>query len=187
MEEIQRGQQDDPQPTECPPNRQYIPQALRHRTLQWVHTSLSSGHPGIHRTMTLVRNTFWWPHMNWDIINYLKACSVCAQSKTPRELPAGLLQPLPIPHRLWSHLSIDFVTNLPNSNGYTTVDHFSKSCRLIPLKGLPNAMETLKLFQHIQSLWDTRGHSSCVPFGRAHPYALIPSKGLPSRVRALIG
>ncbi len=25
---------------------------------------------------------------------------------------------------------------------------------------------------------------ACIPFGRAHPYALIPSKGLPSRVRA---
>ncbi len=29
--------------------------------------------------------------------------------------------------------------------------------------------------------------SPCVPFGRVHPYALIPSKGLPSGVRASKG
>ncbi|KAL0173013.1 hypothetical protein M9458_033324, partial [Cirrhinus mrigala] len=65
MEEIQRAQQDEP------PNRQYVPQALCNRTLQWVHTSLSSGHSGIHRTTTLVRNAFWWPTMNRDIVNFV--------------------------------------------------------------------------------------------------------------------
>ncbi|KAL0153008.1 hypothetical protein M9458_051687, partial [Cirrhinus mrigala] len=144
MEEIQRAQQEEPTPPECPPNRQYVPQALRLRTLQWIHTSLGSGHPGIHRTTTLVRNAFC----------FVKSCTICAQTKTPRELPAGLLQPLPIPHRPWSHLSIDFITDLPNSHGYTAilviVDRFSKACRLIPLKGLPTAMETaLELFQHV--------------------------------------
>ncbi len=79
---------------------------------------------------------------------------MCAQSKTPRELPAGLLEPLPIPQRPWSHLAVDFVTDLPSSNGYTTIlviiDRFSKACRLIPLKGLPTAIETAQaLFHHV--------------------------------------
>lgn len=55
----------------------------------------------------------------------------------PRPQPSGLLQPLPIPQRPWSHLSIDFVTDLPLSNGFTTIliitDRFSKACCLIPL------------------------------------------------------
>ncbi|KAI2649902.1 Transposon Tf2-8 polyprotein [Labeo rohita] len=42
--------------------------------------------------------------------------------------------------------AIDFVTDLPPSNGYTTilsvVDRFSKGCRFIPLPKLPTAMET---------------------------------------------
>ncbi|KAI2644826.1 Transposon Tf2-8 polyprotein [Labeo rohita] len=75
-------------------------------------------------------------------------------SKTPKELPSGLLQPLPIPQRPWSHLSIDFITDLPPSNEFTTIlvtiDRFSKSCHLIPLKGLPSAMETaLALFHNV--------------------------------------
>lgn len=92
--------------------------------------------------------------MSKDITNYVKACQVCAQSKTPKELPSGLLQPLPIPQRPWSHLSIDFVTDLPLSNGFTAIlviiDRFSKSCRLVPLKGLPTTMETAQaMFHHV--------------------------------------
>lgn len=154
MEEIQRELQTDPAPPECPTTRQYVPENLRQRILQWTHTSLSSVHPGIQRTEELVRNTFWWPSLSNDVSMYVKSCSVCARSKTPRKLPAGLLEPLPIPQRPWSHLSIDFVTDLPRSEGNTTIlvicDRFSKSCRLVPLKGLPMAMETAQaLFHHV--------------------------------------
>ena len=41
-------------------------------------------------------------------------CSVCAQCKTTRHLPRGKLHPLPVPQRPWSHLSIDFLTDLPH-------------------------------------------------------------------------
>uniref|UniRef100_A0A8C1UTM1 Gypsy retrotransposon integrase-like protein 1 n=1 Tax=Cyprinus carpio TaxID=7962 RepID=A0A8C1UTM1_CYPCA len=154
MEEIQREQIQDPAPTNCPPNLHYVPQGLRPRVIQWVHTSVSSGHPGLSRTLHLLRNSFWWPSMSKDVTNYVKACKVCAQSKNPKELPPGLLQPLPIPQRPWSHLSIDFVTDLPLSHGFTTIlviiDRFSKSCRLFPLKGLPTAMETAQaMFHHV--------------------------------------
>ncbi|KAL0148225.1 hypothetical protein M9458_056457 [Cirrhinus mrigala] len=154
MEEIQRRHEQDPPPPQCPPNKHHVPQDMRHQVLQWVHTSLSTGHPGISRTLHLLKNSFWWPSMTKDTTTFIKSCQVCAQSKTPKELPSGLLQRLPIPQRPWSHLSIDFVTDLPSSNEFTTVlviiDRFSKSCHLIPLKGLPTAMETaLALFNHV--------------------------------------
>ncbi|KAI2661138.1 Transposon Tf2-6 polyprotein [Labeo rohita] len=154
MEEIQRRHDQDPPPPQCPPNKHYVPQEMRHQVLQWVHTSLSAGHPGISRTLHLLKNSFWWPSMTKDTTAFIKSCQICAQSKTPKELPSGLLQPLPIPQRPWSHLSIDFVTDLPPSHEFTTIlviiDRFSKSCRLIPLKGLPTAMETaLALFNHV--------------------------------------
>lgn len=93
-----------------------------------------------------------------DVTNFVKSCSVCAQ--TPRELPAGLLEPLPIPQRPWSHLSVDFVTELPSSNRFTTIlviiDRFSKSCHLVHLTGLYTAMETTKA--SIPNLQNPRGH-----------------------------
>ncbi len=76
---------------------------------------------------------------------FVNNCTACSTSKPSRHLPAGLLQPLPIPQCPWSHITIDFVTNLPNSSGITTiltvVDRFSKSCHLIPLPKLPSALE----------------------------------------------
>ncbi len=89
-----------------------------------------------------------------DVARYVKGCSICAISSTPRRLPEGKLVPLPIPHRPWSHLGVDFANDLPPSNGFTTilivVDRFSKSCKLIPLGRLPSALETAEsLFQHI--------------------------------------
>lgn len=154
MEELQWEQQTEPSPPECPPGRHFVPRSLHQRITQWVHTLLSSGHPGIQRTIELVRNSFWWPNLINDVSEYVKSCSVCAQSKTPQELPAGLLEPLPIPQHPWSHLAVDFVTDLPSSNGNTTIltiiDRFSKACRLIQLKGLPTAMETAQaLFHHV--------------------------------------
>ncbi|KAK3574288.1 hypothetical protein QTP86_004365 [Hemibagrus guttatus] len=40
-------------------------------------------------------------------------------TRTSRQLPEGLLEPLPIPQRPWSHLSVDFLTDLPDSGGHT--------------------------------------------------------------------
>ncbi len=67
-------------------------------------------------------------------------------SKTPCHLPVGKLVPLPVPRRPWSHIGVDFVTDLPASEGNTcilvVVDRFSKACKFVPLKGLPTALET---------------------------------------------
>ncbi|KAK3525210.1 hypothetical protein QTP86_023236 [Hemibagrus guttatus] len=89
-----------------------------------------------------------------DVRRYVQGCRDCAISKSPRHLPSGKLLPLPVPNRPWLHLGVDFITDLPASNDCTcifvVVDRFSKSCRLIPLKGLPTAMETAELmFNHI--------------------------------------
>ncbi len=111
-----------------------------------MHNSPCSGHPGINATIQLLKNRFWWPDMSTDTITFVNACTACNTSKSPRQLPAGLLQPLPIPQRPWSHIVIDFVTDLPisqsNTNLLTVIDRFSKACRLIPLPKLPTAFET---------------------------------------------
>ncbi|KAL0185666.1 hypothetical protein M9458_017336, partial [Cirrhinus mrigala] len=91
-------------------------------------------------------NRFWWPTVRSDTIQFVRNCAICNASKVPHRLPAGLLQPLPVPQRPWSHIALDFVTDLPLSNGHTTilsvVDRFSKGCRFIPLPKIPTAMET---------------------------------------------
>ncbi len=149
LTEITEAQVTDPPPAETPRNLTYVPQVLRQRVMQLVHSNPSSGHPGIAATLQLLNNKFWWSTLRTDTITFIQNCTVCNTSKSPHQLPAGLLQPLPIPQRPWSHLAIDFVTDLPSSQGHTTiltvVDHFSKACRLIPLPKLPTALETAEV------------------------------------------
>ncbi|KAL0162309.1 hypothetical protein M9458_041705, partial [Cirrhinus mrigala] len=71
------------------------------------------------------------------VAQYVQSCSVCSMSTSPHRLPTGKLLPLPIPQRPWSHIGVDFVTDLPNSEGNTCVlfivDRFSKSCKFFHL------------------------------------------------------
>lgn len=51
--------------------------------------------------------------------------------------PTGLLNPLPIPQRAWSHIAVDFVTSLPPSGGDSVklivFERFSKASAQISL------------------------------------------------------
>jgi protoheme ferro-lyase len=53
-----------------------------------------------------------------------------------RRTPTGELQPLPIPERPWSSISMEFIEKLPESDGYDSilvvVDRFTKMGIFIP-------------------------------------------------------
>ena len=53
--------------------------------------------------------------MKSNLKNYIRECVVYQQMKHETCKPAGLLQPLPIPIRPWSTVSMDFVNGLPTS------------------------------------------------------------------------
>ncbi len=133
-------------PPGCPTGRLFVPEGLRSNVIQWGHCSNVACHPGIGRTMFLVKQRFWWRAMARDIREFVLACSVCARGKTSNRPPEGLLQPLSVPSRPWSHIALDFVTALPPSLGntvvLTVVDRFSKAAHFIPLPKLPSAKET---------------------------------------------
>jgi hypothetical protein len=75
-----------------------------------------------------------------NIRQFIQNCNVCGRTKPWRELKRGLLRPLPLPDRIWKEISMDFVTDLPLSNGYRNlmvVTHrLSKDVILIPLPNL---------------------------------------------------
>ncbi len=136
-------------PPGCPQGLQYVSRAQHTPLIHSAHTSLGTGHPGANSTLSLLKDCFWWPNMARDVRRFILGCSDCAISKSPRHLQSGKLLPLPVPNRPWSHLGVDFITDLLASEGNTCVlvviDRFSKSCHLLPLKGLPTAMETAEI------------------------------------------
>ncbi|KAK5927636.1 hypothetical protein CgunFtcFv8_012771 [Champsocephalus gunnari] len=151
---VLEAQEDHPAPEGCPPGRLFVPPHARSSVLQLGHDSKIACHPGALRTLGLIQQRFWWPSMSSDAKKYVAACSICARSKASHRAPAGLLRPLPIPHRPWSHIAMDFVTGLPPSEGNTViltiVDRFSKAVHFVPLPKLPSALETAtRITQHV--------------------------------------
>lgn len=150
IESIVKGaQKSEPGPGNGPPTCLYVPQAVRSQVLQWGHTSRFACHPGIGRTLALLKRHFWWPSMDKDTRDYVLACTVCARGKATNQRPAGQLRPLPVPTRPWSHIALDFVSGLPLSKGnsviLTIVDRFSKSAHFVALPKLPSAQGTSEL------------------------------------------
>ena len=79
--------------------RLYVPlfRNLRRELLNECHDSQWAGHPGVQRTLALTEGNYYWPHIRDDVEAYVKTCIVCQQGKTDQRVPAGLLEPLPIP------------------------------------------------------------------------------------------
>ena len=78
--------------------------------LQEFHDTSSGGHTGITRTLVCLVANFFWPGMRQSVINYIYQCSIFQQIKSSTAVPAGLLQPLPIPEAVWEDVTMDFVT-----------------------------------------------------------------------------
>lgn len=146
---VRRAQAQEPDPGGGPANCLFVPSIVRSQVLQWGHSSRLTCHPGAARTLDFLQRKFWWPTIKEDTQAFVAACPTCNQGKVPHQTPQGLLHPLPIPQWPWSHLSMDFITGLPPSQGNTTilviVDRFSKACRFIPLPNLPSAKETAEI------------------------------------------
>ena len=91
--------------------------------------------------------------MKKDIKKFVQECVECQRTKYTTRLPAGLLQPLPIPDKVWDDLSMDFITGLPNSHGYTTilvvVDRLSKQAHFGALPKKYSAAKVADLFAHM--------------------------------------
>ena len=54
--------------------------------------------------------------MTREIESFVQACELCFRTKASRSAPPGFLQPLPIPFRPWSDISVDYITPLPDCN-----------------------------------------------------------------------
>ena len=96
----------------------YVPgPRLRCRILALCHDSKLAGHPGRWKTLELVSRNYWWPQMSRYICKYVSTCDMCLQTKSTRQPPSGQLHPLPIPDAPWDTISVDFIVELPESNG----------------------------------------------------------------------
>jgi len=79
------------------------------------------GHGGTAKTTELISRRYYWPKIREDIKRFIKNCDTCQRSKVVLHAPYGLLQSNETPDRPCKSIAMDFITELPESDGYDAI------------------------------------------------------------------
>ncbi|QRV83408.1 Retrovirus-related Pol polyprotein from transposon [Ceratobasidium sp. AG-Ba] len=129
-----------------------IPKSIVPEIIQEAHELASEGaHAGYARTYNRLCATYYWPNMADTVEKFTATCDVCQKTKPRRHGKIGYLQPIPIPEQPFEVVSLDFIMDLPESNGYNAVlvlvDKLTRYAHFIPCTTRINEIETAELFR----------------------------------------
>jgi len=132
-------------------SRVCVPKSLVPEVLKEIHDGITgTAHAGYDKTYKRVAQIFYWPKMTSEIKKFVYSCPVCQLTKHKRHAPFGILQPIPIPNKPFEVVTMDFITDLPESNGYNAI--YVLICKLtkyaffIPCTTKLSEKETAKIF-----------------------------------------
>lgn len=121
--------------------RIYVPnnKPIKQTIMTEHHDCKLAGHVGKDKTIELICRQFYWPKMHEEIARYVSTCLSCQSNKPSNQLPAGALQPLPIPEQKGQTWTIDMITQLPrtqkgNDTIVTMVEKLTKLTRFAACK-----------------------------------------------------
>jgi hypothetical protein len=132
-----------------PPSAQQAKQLVLHE----CHDGATGGHFGAAKTIDRISRRFVWPRMHAEIKEYVATCLACQANKPSPQLPIGLLQPLPIPEWAWHTVTMDLITQLPQSAAghdaiFVVVDKLTKYVYYIPTVTAVTAVKLAELCIH---------------------------------------
>ena len=117
-------------------------------------TITEAAHGGYAKTYNRIAAIYYWPRMSRDIKKYVGTCDICQKTEPRHHAPVGMLQPIPIPSQPFKVVSMDFIPELPESDGYNNilviVDKLTKYAIFIPTTTTITEKGTAELFfQHM--------------------------------------
>jgi len=86
---------------------------LRAEVIQLHHDVPTARHGERWKTVELVMRNYWWPGVTRDMGRYVERCDLCQRMKNRMEELTGKLKLSEVPEKLWTHLTVDFITKLP--------------------------------------------------------------------------
>ena len=92
----------------------YVPkdEELRAEVI-WLHYDVPAvEHGGRWKTVELVTRNYWWLGITRDVGRYVEECDLCQRMKNKMEELAGKLKLSEVLKKLWSYLTVDFITKL---------------------------------------------------------------------------
>ena len=138
-------------------HRLVVPESLRVEIMSKVHNNITEAvHGGYAKSYNRIASIYYWPQMSRDIKKYVGTCDNCQKTKPRRHTPVGMLQPIPIPSQPFEVVTMYFIPELPEWEGYDNVlvivDKLTKYAIFIPTTTVITERETAELyFQHVIS------------------------------------
>lgn len=90
---------------------------MKHYILSKMHASPIGGHMGFLKTYHKVEQDFFWEGLKGDVQKFVLECLVYQQQNAEAVKSPRQLWPLAIPSLSWERVSMDFITDLPKSEG----------------------------------------------------------------------
>ena len=122
-----------------------------------LHNSITGGHLGIKKTLSKVRDKYFWHNMSKDIKHLCKMCDTCASRKSPNKVPKAPLQKyvVGVPMERWA---VDVIGPLPltnKRNSYLLVvgDYFTKWVDAIPMRNQKAITIAQKLVDRVVTIF----------------------------------
>jgi hypothetical protein len=108
-----------------------VPEELQEAIIKEHHDDPVYGHPGVARTMELIKRNYTFPNMKDKISSYIKKCADCQKNKHSTHAPYGEMQGLELPGQPWEDISMDFITGLPPSADPVTGQTYDGICVVV--------------------------------------------------------
>src|SRR5258708_7299482 len=140
----------------------------------WLHTICdhhdhpTAGHFRETKTTKPIHPNYHWPGLRCMVGDYIRSCTSCVCTKVTCHKPYSLLKQLPIPGQPWESILMDFIEQLPMSEGFTAIlvimDRLTKQSLFIPTHDMVDAPQLARLFlTHVFLKHSAPGHvtSNC--------------------------
>lgn len=113
-----------------------------------------SMHLGVDKTLSRIRQRYFWPRMVIEVREHIQKCSICKETKAANTALAPPLGEQRLTTHPWQIIALDFVGPLPRSrkqNQYflSVVDLFSKWVMLVPFRKI----DSVKLCAILRDQW----------------------------------
>lgn len=117
----------------------WVPKELQAGLVHAAHFSPSSGHGGIQKTLSRLRERYYWPSMLRDVQAVVKQCTICGVSKNLNSYKRPVMGRQFLTERPFQRVYIDFMGPYPRTKDGNTVifvclDHFTKYVLLEPMR-----------------------------------------------------
>ncbi|XP_068205388.1 uncharacterized protein [Palaemon carinicauda] len=136
-----------------------VPSKFRHFILQEAHESEWGGHLGIRKTLSKVKDNFFWPSVKKDVVRHCKSCHQCQMVGKPNQkITKAPLIPIPAVEEPFTQIVIDIVGPLPKTKtGFqymlTIMDRTTRFPEVIPVRGIKSGI----VIKHLMDFFSRYG------------------------------